>query len=807
MVSPYGGWTSINSFLDHDYPDYNQDGTIVLANGLRAVASDGTESDTFPAYWSPTLRQYVNYDGHNGYDFGISYQPVLAAAAGRIAYAGWDGGPYDGYGQMIIIKHRDGYATLYGHLSELDVHTGDSVSAGERIGISGSTGHSSGPHLHFSVFHNCQVVDPYGWTGSGGDPLYSFDHERSTYLWLPGQAPLVVNPPPNWPAYTGSVAVRVPGGIAAVSPRSIPPVDRLLLLHLPPPGTPTNPAAALARTDTVISSEWQTLRPYLEALHAEGLVDSYANLPGMGAIRVRGVADAGTLESLPGVASLSGVAAADLQNAQAGLAHAVLIQLGALQAPALWPVGFRSALHPWRPIITALAGHSLVQGVVLPGTAVSVQVVRRGRRVASGICISDQQTGGFVASLQDAHGNPTPLQQGDILTVRAGGRVAEVAVSAQRVVVDSQGLHGMAAPESSLHVSVFRPDGTTIADSIISAGVTGSYTMRVPHVDPGSTAVVSVLDAAGDQIASATAAPGMVVDLSSRRVSGWTDGPGAALELQRHGVAILKRRLNAAVDGSFSLPLPRVRPGDVLSLVAPGTRRVLVIPPLAMRRIAGALLLRDTAGAQIEVAARGHTSLLRLATSQQTRLPLSVSAARLVQAIQTTAGGDQIVATFEQASAVVHVGTSSVSGIVSPHATVLLRLRQRRTIVATAVAVADGRGRFRAVVRDALGLQVRIEPGMRLHLSSAAARLAVTVPTFEFHRLPSGANLHAAPGSLVGVQVGTSSRMMRVGASGILYIPAGHREIRAVLAEPDGIIFLRTKRAVPVPSRRPHGAR
>ena len=122
LVSPYSGWTEFVSFVDHDSPDYTVDGTIVLANGITATSGDGQESDLWPAYWSPSLRQFVNYDGHNGYDFALSYQTILAAGTGTVSFAGWNSSDeYAGYGQMVLIDHHNGYVTLYGHLSKIDV--------------------------------------------------------------------------------------------------------------------------------------------------------------------------------------------------------------------------------------------------------------------------------------------------------------------------------------------------------------------------------------------------------------------------------------------------------------------------------------------------------------------------------------------------------------------------------------------------------------------------------------------------------------------------------------------------------------
>ncbi|PZS02069.1 MAG: hypothetical protein DLM70_10820, partial [Chloroflexi bacterium] len=383
LVAPFSGWTTVNSFLDHDSPDYQLDGKIVVANGLAALAGDGQSSDFFPSYWSPSLRQYISYDGHNGYDFGISYQPVLAAGDGTVTFADWNGSsPSEGYGQMVLIDHHNGYVTLYGHLSKIEAHEGQKVSAGQEIGISGSTGNSSGPHLHFSVFDNCRVTDPYGWTGNGGDPLYAFDGQRASYLWLPGHDPLVLNPPPHWPAFPLGLHISVPRlkRLAHEGRRVIPPIDRLILLDLPEPqgrGSMTA-AVALAVAESGITRESAALTPYLRDLRAQGLLDSFERIPAAAAIWVRGTASANELEGLPGVASLSGVQPKDLLAAQAGLAHSVLIQLQAGHAPSLWPLGFRSALETWRPVTTVAEGHALVTGFALPGREVKLSLFRRG---------------------------------------------------------------------------------------------------------------------------------------------------------------------------------------------------------------------------------------------------------------------------------------------------------------------------------------------------------------------------------------------------------------------------------------------
>ena len=97
---------------------------------------------------------------HEGIDLGAAYgSPIAAAAAGVVIYAGWE----SGYGNLVVIDHGGGLATAYGHQSRIAVSVGQSVSQGETIGYVGSTGHSTGPHLHFEVRVNGQAVDPLGY--------------------------------------------------------------------------------------------------------------------------------------------------------------------------------------------------------------------------------------------------------------------------------------------------------------------------------------------------------------------------------------------------------------------------------------------------------------------------------------------------------------------------------------------------------------------------------------------------------------------------------------------------------------------
>jgi murein DD-endopeptidase MepM/ murein hydrolase activator NlpD len=97
---------------------------------------------------------------HPGMDIGVpTGTPIRAADGGRVAIAGWVGG----YGNYTCIQHTASLSTCYGHQSVLKVHVGQQVSQGQIIGLSGSTGHSTGPHLHFEVRVNGAVTNPMNY--------------------------------------------------------------------------------------------------------------------------------------------------------------------------------------------------------------------------------------------------------------------------------------------------------------------------------------------------------------------------------------------------------------------------------------------------------------------------------------------------------------------------------------------------------------------------------------------------------------------------------------------------------------------
>jgi murein DD-endopeptidase MepM/ murein hydrolase activator NlpD len=105
---------------------------------------------------------------HRGLDIAAGTgTPVQAAGAGTVRSAGWQ----NGYGNTVVIDHGDGTSTLYAHNSSLAVQAGQRVEAGTVISKVGSTGDSTGPHLHFEVQVNGEKIDPRPWLVQRGITL------------------------------------------------------------------------------------------------------------------------------------------------------------------------------------------------------------------------------------------------------------------------------------------------------------------------------------------------------------------------------------------------------------------------------------------------------------------------------------------------------------------------------------------------------------------------------------------------------------------------------------------------------------
>jgi murein DD-endopeptidase MepM/ murein hydrolase activator NlpD len=188
LVKPFATDTLIYNFMDHNTPQefVDNNGVMVTSWGERAA----------------------NVDGHSGYDWLMAVgTPVLAAGDGVVYAAGQSveffcpplnrnvSGPY--VELQHVASSGDRYFTYYAHLSAAQVSVGQTVTAGQQIGLSGNTGCSTLPHLHFEVDRlthtnngNLAAVDPFGWTGDLPDPWSTnAAGATSVYLWKPGQAP------------------------------------------------------------------------------------------------------------------------------------------------------------------------------------------------------------------------------------------------------------------------------------------------------------------------------------------------------------------------------------------------------------------------------------------------------------------------------------------------------------------------------------------------------------------------------------------------------------------------------------------
>jgi murein DD-endopeptidase MepM/ murein hydrolase activator NlpD len=125
-----------------------------LAGQLEMTSPFGIRMDPF--LHEPSM--------HPGIDFRASVgDPIYATAAGRVTKAGWEGG----YGQMVEINHGEGLSTRYGHMSQIDVAVGQKVRVGQIIGHVGSTGRSTGPHLHYEIRVNGEAVNPARFLAAG----------------------------------------------------------------------------------------------------------------------------------------------------------------------------------------------------------------------------------------------------------------------------------------------------------------------------------------------------------------------------------------------------------------------------------------------------------------------------------------------------------------------------------------------------------------------------------------------------------------------------------------------------------------
>lgn len=144
---------------------YDEYGNNLKRMFLRSPLKSYVITSGFGIRFHPILKIYRP---HHGVDYAAPYGTnVHSVGDGKVIFAGWKGG----YGKTVIIKHGKGYTTTYAHLSRMYVREGQSVKQGEIIGEVGSTGLSTGPHLHFEVRRNGELLNPLKLNLTPEEPL------------------------------------------------------------------------------------------------------------------------------------------------------------------------------------------------------------------------------------------------------------------------------------------------------------------------------------------------------------------------------------------------------------------------------------------------------------------------------------------------------------------------------------------------------------------------------------------------------------------------------------------------------------
>jgi murein DD-endopeptidase MepM/ murein hydrolase activator NlpD len=131
-----------------------------LASIPRGLPVNGYVTDGFGMRRNPFSGE--GREVHEGLDIAVDFgAPVTATADGLVIYAA----PHAGYGNLVIVYHSNGITTRYGHLSRISVEAGQRVRRSDQVGNAGSTGRSTGPHVHYEIRENDQSVDPLRYTG------------------------------------------------------------------------------------------------------------------------------------------------------------------------------------------------------------------------------------------------------------------------------------------------------------------------------------------------------------------------------------------------------------------------------------------------------------------------------------------------------------------------------------------------------------------------------------------------------------------------------------------------------------------
>lgn len=164
------------AIVDYPFNNFADDETFALSAGQTLIVPGGKkQAEIFIRQTTPNagvvaatgrfawpiagvLTQYYAWY-HRGLDIATTYgTPILAADSGRVIVAGWPDNT--GYGNRVVIDHGNGFVTLYGHMSIIKVVAGQTVKRGDVIGLEGSTGRSTGPHLHFEIRRGGVAINP-----------------------------------------------------------------------------------------------------------------------------------------------------------------------------------------------------------------------------------------------------------------------------------------------------------------------------------------------------------------------------------------------------------------------------------------------------------------------------------------------------------------------------------------------------------------------------------------------------------------------------------------------------------------------
>lgn len=175
------------AIVDFPFNTFSDNETFALAVGQELIVPDGKKPREVPSAPSTTSSQYlakrtpdagiVSATGsfawplggvitqrfswyHRAIDIAAPHgTPIVAADSGKVIVAGWPDN--SGYGLRVVLDHENGYTTLYGHMSKLSVVQGQRVKRGDLLGLEGSTGRSTGPHLHFEIRKGGALLSPF----------------------------------------------------------------------------------------------------------------------------------------------------------------------------------------------------------------------------------------------------------------------------------------------------------------------------------------------------------------------------------------------------------------------------------------------------------------------------------------------------------------------------------------------------------------------------------------------------------------------------------------------------------------------